>query len=166
MVAWLLEAGFYAALGAGVLAINWRRPDTRIAAAALLLFSLVSSVTFFTLPFDGRVFREMIGVTLIGSISSILYTIGDAKRPYQAVLVLAAIDIAFCGVLALHGDGAKDMAWLFGPVVNGIYLGMCVAIAVPGARDAYLDWISSIDRVRRMDSEAPDLDWALRNIDS
>lgn len=169
MVAWLLEAAFYAGLAAAVTAINWRRRSTRIAGAALLCFSLLSSASFFVLHgadlFHLRVMREVLLITPIATMFAFLVFIGEGRVSFQIALLLCLIDVIFCTGLFLYGEASLPVRTLFGWVVNIVFIGLCACTAVPGIRDAYAAWIASIERMRRMDSSAPDLDWALRNLD-
>lgn len=166
MVAWLFEALAYAVLAGGVLAVNWHRRRTRLAAAALLAFSVFSSLTFFAhLPFELRLIREIVCVTALATLFAVLYAEGDGRRCYQIAMVLCVLDVAFCGALCLHASTALPARALFGWAVNLNFIGLCACVAAPGVRDAYVAWIADIERVRLLDSSAPDFDWALRNLD-
>lgn len=166
MTTWLLQAAAYALLGAAVLAVNWHRSGTRVAGAALLAFSLISSATFFLgLPFHGLVLREVLLITPIATICAYLFMVGDGVLCYRVAVGLCALDVGFCGAIFLTESTTDAMQSLFGWVVNLNFVGLCACVATPGIADAYRRWIDSIERVRRLDSSAPDFDWALRNLD-
>jgi hypothetical protein len=165
MVVWLLEAVSYAAIAALVCALNWHR-SARLAGATLLLASVISSITFFTLPlFELRVMREAILSSLIATVAATLWVEGECRRSCQVVLLLAFLDTTLCGAICYLGSDDATMRSLFGWCVNAIFLEQCTAIAVPGARDAVDAWIAAIRRERDSDSASPDFDWLLGKMD-
>lgn len=163
---WVLQALFYLAMASAVIAVNRHRRYTRVAGAMLLLFSLISSATFFMgLPFHLRVMRELLLIAPVATVFAYLFSIHDGNRCYRWALMICLFDVAFCGATFLHGSTGLTMRSLFGWVVNMNFTGLCACVAAPGVRDAYRGWIDSIDRDRRVASSTPDMDWAIRAID-
>lgn len=169
MTTWLLQAVFYAMLASLVIVVNRHRPLTRLAGAALLAFTLISSASFFALRgpdlFHLRVMREVLLITPVATLLAYLWSWGDADRPYRWGLAICVIDVAFCGATFLHGGTATSLRHLYGIAININFIGLCICVAAPGVRDAYRHWIADIERVRSMDSATPDFDYALRAID-
>jgi len=164
--AWILEAVAYAMMAMAVIAVNRHRSATRLAGAMLLIFTLVSSASFFAgLPFHLRVLRELFLIAPTAGLFAYLFSIGDGNRCYRWALVICLFDVAFCGATFLHGSTELGIRSLFGWVVNGCFIGLCGCVSAPGIRDAYRDWIASIDSARRLVGSDPDMDWAIRTLD-
>lgn len=164
----LLQAAMWLALGAAVTAVNWHRP-TRLAGAMLLIYSAVSSASFFAVPvqlFEMKLVLEISLVTLIAAGASVLMWEHDADWPYRIVLGAAVADVAFCGILSLLSGTHHSIRWTFAAGTNLTYLVMCMAVAYPGMRDRYVRWISAIHDLRASNGETPaDFCWAIRRLE-
>jgi hypothetical protein len=126
----------YASLASVVVAVNWRRP-MRTMAFALLTFTVVSSVTFFIVPFEVRLLREVVLASLVSSVAMTLWACGDDPRSQQFIALFAMLDMTFCAALFIIGPPyAPFHRSLFGWTVNTLFVGMCISAAVPGIRDA------------------------------
>jgi hypothetical protein len=166
MTAWILEAGFYALLASGVLALTWSRPLTRLAAIGLLGFTLISSVTFFLgMPLEWKLVREISLVTWLATGFWLLYMIGDTHQAYRIALAACACDVAFCGALFLHGSMSANVHWLFAVVVNINFGVLCLCIAWPALEERYARGIDVGDGVRGLDNQAAHIDAPRRDLD-
>jgi len=146
MMGQLLEAGFYVLLALAATVANWQHRSW-IAGVALVLYSLVSSFTFFTVSFEWKVMREIALATLMLTLSFELWMSGIAMRSNQVVMALCILDLGFCGVVCAHNSHDHLMQWVFAVVVNALFIGMCFAVAAPGIRDGVRRWSSAVDGV-------------------
>ncbi|MET0373938.1 MAG: hypothetical protein ABW128_06735 [Rhizorhabdus sp.] len=157
MMGQLLEAGFYVLLALAATAVNWQRRSW-VAGVALVVFSLVSSFTFFTVSFEWKVLREIALATLMLTLSFELWISGVAMRSNQVVMALCILDLGFCGVICAQASHSNLMQWSFAVVVNALFIGMCAAVAAPGIRDGVRRWSSAVDGLRRDRGEAAAVD--------
>lgn len=155
----------YASLASMVVAVNWRRP-MRLMAIALLVFSVVSSATFFFLPFEVRLLREVVLASLVSSIAMTLWACGDDPRSQQFIALFAMLDMMLCGALFIIGPPYQHFhRVLFGWSVNALFIGMCISAAVPGIRDALGIGVRDRSDIRDEDASLSHFDGLLQALD-
>ncbi len=163
MIQWAITL-FYIALAIGVTILSWRHP-IRSVGIALGIAWAVSVVAALTVDFPQRTIVEVITATMItvGGIDA--WTHGQGGRPIRFVWYLSLLDCCFAAALCLFQSSSDTIVSLFDVTTNLIFVGQCLCVAVPGARDVVARWIVRVDHRRALDKAHPDEAWLLRRLD-
>ncbi len=164
MIGQLLEAAFYLAMAGAATALTWHRP-MRLTGAALMLWSALSSLTFFLFPFGAVVIREILMATMMSTIAWTLWHEGEARVSHQIIILCCLANVALCGVITILGETDRDARLMFAIGVNISFWIMCLSVIYPGLKDHVARWVRSIDDMRTRDSATPDFDFLIRKID-
>lgn len=153
MTGQILQLVPYFAAAVMALVLNWRSP-LFVSGSALVAFSLLSGLAYFTMPFGAVVVTEIVLAMLMAIISSVLWAEGMSSGTHRAVMGLALLDTAWCGLTCWRNDTSPEAQTLFGNGANVLFLGMCAAVAAPGAIDVVRAWLRPVSSLRS-DDHAP-----------
>jgi peptidoglycan/LPS O-acetylase OafA/YrhL len=150
MIAWAVEIVFYAALAIWATRISRRHPVVLIG-LMLILCSVISNMAYFGGTFYTRLTLEILQAGAVAVIAKVVFRSAPAA-PAAIVTGFAALDVAFCGALAIStiSDGWRGVA--LGWFSNGVFAVQCGCVAYPGVRDALARRRHSRANYRRLDN--------------
>lgn len=149
MGAWTIEILFYGALAIGVTWLS-RRHALAIVGITLCLCALVTNVAYFGSSLGSRVTLEIIQAVVLMNSARMAFN----ARPSAAAAIVtgfAAIDVAFCGAVALVDLDPRWASFIFGWVTNGVFAIQCLCVATPGVRDAFMGRRDPVGPLRGLD---------------